>query len=324
MIKLAVSSHWIAYRHVDGNAMADEINEAGFDTVELGYDTPPQWVPGIQQAVTEKRIRCRSLHNFCPVPEGIAKGHPESFSLSALQSGERQSAVYHTRQTIAFAATIGAETVVSHAGNIAMRPFTPRLVKHYNHKDTPRYDRLRAKAALTRRPLSQPHMHALCLSIEELLPDLESRRIKLAFENLPSLEAIPSLDEQAFLFQRFPSPHLCYWHDFGHAQILQNLQIAPHFTRLQRFQSRTAGMHIHDTTATEDAHTMPPLAGGIHWEATQKLIHPSWCLVLEPAPGTPVEAVQKARDYLEDLWNAPDADKIKTQDSCIQNSTTSR
>jgi len=310
MSKLAVSTHWITHRHTDGSALIDEIRAAGFATVELGYDIRPELVPGIRRAVAEQRIRCRSLHNFCPVPNSFAQGHPELFSLSALDPGDRQSAVYHTRHTIQFAATIGAEAVVTHAGNIAMRRFTEKLTKLYlrGKHETPRYDRLRGKAAYNRQTPAQMHFNALCLSIEELLPDLEEHQVKLAFENLPSLEALPSIEEQEALFERFPSPMLCYWHDFGHAQILQNLRLAPHFARLQRFQQRTAGVHIHDTDGTEDAHRMPPVPHGIHWDLSRRLIHPEWCLVLEPAPGTPVETVQAAVRYLDSTWQLSTTD----------------
>ena len=312
MIKLAVSTHWIAHRHADGSAMIDEINQAGFDTVELGYDTLPALVPGIREAVSGKRIRCRSLHNFCPVPESIAQGHPELFSLASLDPNERQSAVYHTTRTLQFAAEIGAEAVVSHAGNIGMRRFTEKLTKlHRRGKhETPRYDRLRGKAAFSRHPPAHIHFSALCLSIEELLPEMEDLKVKLALENLPSLEAIPSIEEQESLFAKFSSPLLCYWHDFGHAQILQNLRIAPHFARLQRFHARTAGLHIHDTTGTDDAHLMPPAPHGIHWDVPRHLINPDWCLVLEPASGTPVEQVQSATKFIQETWQkaeVPDA-----------------
>jgi len=304
MTTLSVSTHWIAHLHDDGSAMIDAINDAGFTNVELGYDTLPHLVPGIEKAVADQRVSVRSLHNFCPVPDTFSKGHPELFSLSSLNDGERQSAVYHTRKTITFAASLGSTAVVSHAGNVSMRRFTEKFTKLYNKDktNTPRYDRLRAKASETRRMPAMSHFSALCRSVEELLPTLEELQIKLAFENLPSFEAIPSIEEQEALFEKFPSPYLCYWHDFGHAQVMQNLRLAPHVHRLQRFHARTAGVHIHDTAGTEDAHIMPPMANGIHWEYTDKWINHDWCLVLEPRPGTTTEEVQTAVQFLENIW----------------------
>ena len=305
MKRFSVSTHWLAHLHDDGSAMMDEINAAGFTNVELGYDTLPHLIPGIEKAISEKRVTCNSLHNFCPVPAGFEKGHPELFSLSALDTGDRQSAVYHTRRTIEFAARIGAKAVVAHAGNVFMPRFTEKLTKLFLRKktETPRYDRLRIKADAARKTPALAHFSALCLSVEELLPDLESMQIQLAFENLPSFEAIPSIEEQTTLFEKFPSPYLCYWHDFGHAQVIQNLRLAPHFHRLQRFRGRTAGVHIHDTPGIDDAHSMPPVPDGIHWNLAKDLIDPTWCLVLEPRPGTPVEEVQAATHFLKETWN---------------------
>lgn len=300
MPTLAISTHWIAYRHDNGEALVDEMLAAGFQAVELGYDTRHELVPGLCAAISAGRIACNSVHNTCPLPEGITHGHPELFLLASTDPNEQQAAIYHTRSTIAFAASIGARTIVSHAGNVAMRPYTPKLTKLalQGKRDTRRYDRLRAKAHAARAQYAPAHFDALCRAIERLLPDLEKHQVVLAFENLPSLEAIPTLEEQQALFTRFSSPHLQYWHDFGHGQVLQQLGIAPHLARLRRFRDRTAGVHIHDTNGISDMHGMPPLPQGIAWEAALSLVQPEWTLVLEPAPGTSTEAVQQACCFL--------------------------
>ncbi len=301
MNALAVSTHWIAYRHADGSAMADEINSAGFQSVELGYDTRPELVPGIRAALADGRITCDSVHNTCPVPDGFAKGHPEWFLLASTDATERQAAIHHTLQTARFAASIGARIVVCHAGNVQMPRFTAKLARLYTRgkKETPRYDRLRAKASAARQAAARPHFSALCQALDELLPGMEQCGIVLAFENLPSLEAMPTAEEQAELFARFPSPCLQYWHDFGHGQILQNLGIAPNLSRLRRFADRTAGVHIHDTNDASDSHTMPPLPGGVAWAPATALLQPDWTLVLEPATATPSELVQHAHQFIQ-------------------------
>jgi sugar phosphate isomerase/epimerase len=304
MIQIAVSTHWLSASHTDGSQLADAINQVGFTSVELGYDTLSHLVPGLVSAIQDNRIQCKSIHNFCPVPDGFEQGHPELFSLASLEPDDRQSAVYHTKKSIEFAARIGAEVVVSHAGNIAMRRFTEKLIKQYErgHLETPRYDRLRIKAATARKTPAKIHFNALCLSVEELLPELENHNVKLAFENLPSVEAMMTIHEQIELFEKFPSKHLTYWHDFGHAQVLQHLRMEPHFLRLKRFKERTAGFHIHDTSGPYDAHIMPPAENGIHWELTRELIQPNCAMILEPAPGTNAAAVKKAKSYLEQVW----------------------
>ena len=303
MSALAVSTHWIAFRHDDGSALADEINSAGFQAVELGYDTRPELVPGLRAACADGRIRCASVHNTCPVPDGIPKGHPEWFLLASLDPAEQQAAIHHTLNSARFAASIGARTVVTHAGNVQMRAFTPKLSRCYTHGKcgTARYDRLRAKANAARQVAAPRHFDALCKALDSLLPELEKIQVTIALENLPSLEAIPTIEEQAELFHRFPSPCLQYWHDFGHGQILQNLGIAPSLSRLRRFGNRTAGVHIHDTDSVSDSHSMPPLEGGVAWEHVVPLIQPEWTLVLEPAIATPLESLQQARRFLQNL-----------------------
>jgi hypothetical protein len=47
------------------------------------------------------------VHNFCPVPIGAPRGHPEIWTLAARDERERESAMHHTGRTIRFAAEVG-------------------------------------------------------------------------------------------------------------------------------------------------------------------------------------------------------------------------
>ena len=123
----AVSTHWNASRHASGETMIAEILELGFKHVELGYDLRLDLVPGVKKMVEEKAVTVLSLHNYCPVPIGAHRGHPELFTLASNDPRDRQSAIQHTEKTIRFAAEVGAKFVVTHAGNVEMDPISREL-----------------------------------------------------------------------------------------------------------------------------------------------------------------------------------------------------
>jgi sugar phosphate isomerase/epimerase len=300
---LALSTRWNAYRHASGEAMLEEIREAGFTAVELGYDLRLDLLPGVRQEVRRQAVRVVSLHNFCPVPVGAPQGHPELFQLADPDARLRRSAVQHTLRTAELAAELGAPHVVAHAGNVAMRNRTARLIAlaQNGKRDTRRYERVKMRALAVREKKVRPHLDALNAALEEMLPTLDATGVSLALENLPSWEAVPSETEMEALCRRFDSPRLRYWHDFGHAQIRQNLGFIAHHHWLARLAPWLAGCHVHDVAAPACDHLMPP-DGDIDFAAFQDCLRSDLPVVLEPAPGMAVEKIREALRFLSDRW----------------------
>ena len=84
--------------------MVEEILSLGFDHLELGYDLRMDLVPGLQKMVQERAVKVDSVHNFCPVPIGAPRGHPELYTLASTDRKIREGAIHHTSKTIRFAA----------------------------------------------------------------------------------------------------------------------------------------------------------------------------------------------------------------------------
>ena len=80
MIPLAISTRWNAGRHASGEAMLEEVLALGLDRAELGYDLRAELIPGVKAMVAAKAIRIDSVHNFCPVPIGAPRPHPELYT----------------------------------------------------------------------------------------------------------------------------------------------------------------------------------------------------------------------------------------------------
>lgn len=302
----ALTTHWNTFRHKSGEAIIEEILALGFDRVELGYDLTLDLVPGVRAMVEQKAVSVASVHNFCPVPIGAPAGHPELFPLAALDDRLRQSAVAHTRRTIEFAADIGAPVVVTHAGNVDMGAHSRDLVDlcAQGQQYSPAYDKLKLKITLQREGKAAPYLDRLSKSIEELLPVLSLHRVRLAIENLPSWESIPTELEMERLLAAFDSPALAYWHDTGHGKTRENLGFISQKRWLERLAPRLAGMHVHDNNPPASDHIMPP-DGKINFADFKGILKPDTLLVLEPAPGTPHADIIRGATLLGNAWGIP-------------------
>jgi sugar phosphate isomerase/epimerase len=298
-MELALSTRWNAYRSKSGEEMIDEILSVGFKRVELGYDLRLDHVPGVRARLADESVVVGSVHNYCPVPMGVPRGHPELFSLAALTEDERERAVRHTSRTIEFAGEMGASVVVAHAGNVRMRGATRKLIAmlEAGKGDKPKFERIRMKLMMKREQAVGKHLEALRRTCDDLLPLLERTGITLAFENLPSWEAIPTEVEAKEMLDQYASPHLGYWHDTGHGGIRENLRFVNQRHWFEMLAPHLAGMHLHDVAYPGHDHIMPP-HGSLDFSSFAGAIHPGLQLVVEPFPGTPVVDLQAGHRLL--------------------------
>lgn len=292
-------------RHTDGEAMIQEILDLGFDRIELGYDLRQDLVPGVRKAAEEMPGLIESLHNFCPVPLGVPRGHPELWTLADPDPRARRNAIEYTSRTIRFAAELGANVVVMHSGNIKMRRYTPRLVAlHENGKQfSKRYEKTKMKMQIVREKKGGKQLDYLYEGLERLLPVLSEYNIRLGIENLPTWEAVPTEIELEKLLNHFDSTHLGYWHDMGHAQVRQNLGLINHLRWLERLQHRLLGMHIHDVAPPFYDHLMPP-KGEIDFTPLKNFGNLPVLRVFEPSPREPREDVERALKLVREAWKA--------------------
>ena len=300
---LSLSTHWNAHRHASGETLIDEILELGLRHVELGYDLTVDLVPGVRQRVESGAVRVTSVHNYCPVPMGAARGHPELYLLATRSARTRDSAIYHTQRTIEFAASLGAACVVAHGGYARLWPVTPRLIALAadGRQHEPKFDRLKQKLLLKRDRKAAKDLEGLKAARGQLLPVLERNQVRLALENLPAWEAVPNEAEMEQLGREFDSPWIGYWHDIGHGQVRENLGFISVLSWLQRLQTWLCGMHVHDVRAPAMDHLVPG-AGTVNFPALRPFASPELPLVMEPAPGTPVALVAAGLAALRDAW----------------------
>src|SRR6266571_8036282 len=227
---ISFSTCWNSHRHTAGDTMLREIVDLGFDHVELGHGIRISLVPGIQEMYDAGRIKFSSLHNFCPLPVDVLGASPDCYQFSAAYPKERERAVKQTLQTIDFAERLGARFVVTHLGEVPMKPVTDPLIKlAKNGKLLSReFVRRKIRAVQTRETTAPAYLERAKDCLRRIVDYAASKNVKLGVEGRRGYEEIPSERELPALLNEMNSPQLGYWHDFGHIQIKENLAFIDH------------------------------------------------------------------------------------------------
>ena len=282
-----------------------EIRGLGFEYAELSHGTRVSLLPGILEAVDAGEIRISSLHNFCPLPMGVSTPAPNLHQFSAEKPRERELAERHTRKTIEFAARVRAPVVVLHLGSIDMKDYTDKLLEMAGRGEakTKKYQSLCADLAKSREARKGPFFERTKDLLKKLLPEAESRGIKLGIENRQALEELPLEDDFRLLFRELASPSMVYWHDTGHAQIKENLGFIHHATFLESLRDFLFGFHVHDVQFPGRDHCSPG-SGGIDFALLKPLVTPKHIKVFEFAPTLTVEEVTQGADHVKRIWGA--------------------
>ncbi|MDR0994411.1 MAG: sugar phosphate isomerase/epimerase [Verrucomicrobiota bacterium] len=303
-----MSTRWNAGAHTSGEAMLEEILALGLNRVELGYDLRAELVPGVKAMVESGAVTVGSVHNFCPVPVGAPRPHPELYTPASPNRREREYAVAHISKTLRFAAEMGAAVAVCHSGNVDMPRFSVELIQMAERGEqfTDAFEAHKLKAQLTRDKKAPRQIRWLEESLRALAPVVKETGVALALENLPTWEAIPSEMEAEELMRQFARDGIRLWWDIGHAQIRDNMGFINSRRWLQRLAPHIVGMHIHDVAPPGQDHLMPP-RGKVDFPALAKWANTDIVRVLEPAPATRTDHIREGIRYLNDVWALADA-----------------
>lgn len=300
---IALTTRWNAGRHIDGEAMVEEILNLGFKHLELGYDLRLDLIEGVQKMVEQGAVTINSVHNYCPVPMGAPKGHPELYTFAHPEPRVRELSIVHTTNTIEFAQQVGAKYIVSHAGYVKTRRSTEDLfpLLQSGQQYTPKFDKMRMKFQMEREKKVPKFLKWLYASVEQLLPALERTDTYLCIENLPTWEATPNEGELIDLIQYFSTDRIKCWYDMGHGQIRENLGFINQDRWLERLQPFLAGMHIHDVKRPIFDHQMPGQAD-LDFERFKPYGNMDIVRVIEPTPRTKAEDIVAGLAFLKASW----------------------
>ena len=300
---LSFSTSWNAGSGKSGKDIIREILDLGFDAIELGHGLSAPMV--YEMLELRKRIPfvVSSLHNFCPLPPEVRVDQPDCYEFTSPRPDDRARAVRLTLQTIDMAERFEAPVVVVHAGRIRALKLTSRLrgLVHEGRFLSKEFARIKLEAVKSREGTGGEYARRALQCLAEILTYASKKGIRIGIENREHYEAVPSEREFEDFLQRLNEPNVGYWHDFGHAQIKQNLALLDHADWLDRMGSRALGCHVHDVKWPFEDHCAP-FTGEINYE---KLIPklPKDCLfVFELRPLIPREQIVAAADRWRKLF----------------------
>ena len=279
-MKFSLSTNWCNRRIESGEEIADKAMELGFEELELGFHTTQAQVKGFKARLDQ--IPIGSVHAFCPVPISAPQGYPELYSLASLDENDRAIARVHVKKNIEFAAEMGADAVVLHAGRVMCRGL---------------FHRWDLKRRVKR---GQKLVAAFKRELEQMVPILERNKVTLGLENLPYLEGFPAEWEMKDLVGDWVKPWLDTGHDF--VRRVNQWTVSP-LTSGEDAASpllQPIGMHINDSQGGDDH--LPPGEGRVDFPMLKTFAENARHVVFEPAANVREAALKKGIAHLRKLW----------------------
>lgn len=276
----------------------------GFTHVELSHGLRITQIEGMVRHLARGTITVTSVHNYCPQPIEVVHDAPDCLEYSSYDVRERRRAVRMTKETIDFAANVGAPNVVLHLGSMPLPGFEKRLARFAHDGAILSSGAIRVKLSALRRRARHAALYWDRVNdcLREIIPHAAQRGIRLGAECRSSALDLPLEDEFDSLWQRFPGGTLGYWHDFGHMQRKHNLTLGDHWEALSARAGRLLGAHVHDTIAPAKDH-MEVGTGSVAWTTLLRALPVDTLYVLELSPRLAPEQVLRSRDAFVRLWN---------------------
>ena len=283
--------------------MVEEILDLGFRSIELGHGIRSPLLEGVLKAREIHDFKIADVHNFMPMPVEVLTDSPDCYEFSSHRQEDRERAVQLTRQTIQWAAKLGAPIVVVHCGFIRTLKLTSPLRKIVEEGGIFQKKFVRAKLAAVqnRERVAEVYVQRVLGCLTDLADYAGTMGVKLGLENREHYEAVPSERETVDFLHRLDSAHAGYWHDFGHAQIKHNLGLLDHQQWLGTAASLAIGCHIHDVKWPFRDHCAP-FSGEVDFPTLIPMMPPKCQFVFELSPRTKAEDIQSSASRWQELF----------------------
>jgi sugar phosphate isomerase/epimerase len=297
----ALSTSWNTDPNKSGKQIVEEINKLGFDFVELCFSHTKR---NLREIHKQQVLKVTSLHNFCPIPDGLNRREalPDCYSLSSPDPAQRKKAIEFTKRTIRFASKFKARAVVLHTGRVEIQDHTKQLIKLKQGKRSKEreFRSLRDLAIKEREDQKDKFLESILLSLRELSDFAYNLGIALGIENRIYIREIPNFEEVKIFLNSFSKKGVHYWHDTGHAYILEKLGFTKHLDYLKAYNKHLLGIHLHDVKGFQDHKA--PFSGEIDFTLFKPYIKKNVIKVIEAHKPATSQEIIYAKQRLEKLF----------------------
>jgi sugar phosphate isomerase/epimerase len=299
MAELSLSTAWSKDRYKQMGEFVKDAREFGYSHLELYSDLSPDQ---LSELLDVSGMRISSVHCPCPTRPSTGGIQNADLSLSALTREARSKAVDQAKSTVEMASRVGAKAVILHAGYVKLDvALFARMRQLYQQggKSSKEYDEVKKRLIEERSSKAKDHVQAAEESLGTLVDFAFQRDIVLGLENRVNYHEIPSLEEMEHLLTSFDGKPVGYWHDVGHAEILDRLGFGPHHEWFSRFGSRIIGAHLHDVRGIDDHYA--PGIGDLDWDFVANNMPADAIKVCELANWNTPEHVSEAVSFLRTI-----------------------
>ena len=259
---VALSTMWAIGRFQRLADFFDAGGRLGFTRFELNHAIDSGMLEGLSLDGT-----IASIHEPCPADLSMATLKERNWLISAPHEENRRPGVGAVQRSIELAHQLGARVVIVHPGRVDIDPaLESTLVQLYQEGKVgqPEYAQAKERLVTARAAQAEANMRPVRRSLLELAEYAAGKGVRLALENRFHYFEIPLPDELENLLGLGLGDVVGYWHDVGHAQVLENLGLGAHEEWLRRFAGRIIGVHLHDVVGVTD-HLAAGL-GRVDWE----------------------------------------------------------
>jgi sugar phosphate isomerase/epimerase len=299
---IAFSTRWNSRRHTTGDAGLREIKtKLGFDLIELDPGFAPSLIPSIQKLLHSGEIRICSLNNV-RLPE-TSSPSLDCYEFAAPSAEQRQRAITQAFQVIELAAQLNATFVLLRLGKVQMSPITDRLIAMakaggYLSRE---YVRMKINAVQERERIGWECLHRVRECLLRVIDYAADKNVRVGLKIRRDYEQIPTERELSKLLEEMNSPHVGYWHDFGHCQVKENLGFIDHAEWLTAVGQRTFGCHVQDCIWPAREGQLP-FTAGVDFEKLVPLLPTNCLFVWQMNPGRSADGIRRSVDIWKERF----------------------